>query len=128
VKPSWISVSAALLVFAVANTAGAILFFRPIADSDTGTGLLVHPLLAIAVYSGLGVGLLVMATRMTGNPFKAALIIAAAQFILVDVDFVFRGERGVVTAAASAVFIAATWLSAAFAYSRLSSRKADNKS
>lgn len=40
---------------------------------------------------------------------KAALIIAASQIILVSVDFVLRGERGIATGAASAVLILVTW-------------------
>lgn len=44
-----------------------------------------------------------------GRPIKAALIIAASQIILVSVDFVLRGERGVATGAASAVLILVTW-------------------
>lgn len=47
--------------------------------------------------------------RQIGRPVKAGLIIAVSQIILVSVDFVLRGERGIATGAARAVLILVTW-------------------
>jgi hypothetical protein len=60
-------------------------------------------------YIVLSVLLLDWVTRQIGRPVKAALVIAASQIILVSVDFVLRGERGLATGAASAVLILVTW-------------------
>ena len=48
----------------------------------------------------------------------------ALQFILVNVDFVFRGERGLITAGASTVLLVVTWIAVAYAYSAFSVTRA----
>lgn len=107
------AIAAAFAAFAITNVAGVLLFFKGIADADQGRELAVNPILGVAIYSVCAALLLAYAARVTGSAFRAATIIAAAQFILVDVDFVVRGERGLMTAAASSALLVLTWYAAA---------------
>jgi len=62
---------------------------------------MVHPAVGLLVYVSLSVALFVWVARQLGNPYKAAFVIGASQFVLVNVDFVLRGDRGLMTAGAS---------------------------
>ncbi|MEZ5312727.1 MAG: hypothetical protein R2862_03280 [Thermoanaerobaculia bacterium] len=55
-----------------------------------------------------------------GNAMKAAVAIALAQLLLVDVDFVLSGERGAAAGAASALLLLVSWTATGFVYGRLS--------
>lgn len=57
------------------------------------------------------------AIQRFGQPVKVALVIALSQIILV-IDLVLRGERGLATGAAGSVLILVTWITMGFAYSR----------
>ncbi len=114
---NWKSITAAFVASSVVTLAGVIFFFGPIAKADTTSGPLLSPAAGFFIYVVLSVALFDWIARLIDNPYKAAFIIAASQFILVNVDFVLRGERGLMTAAASTVLLAATWFSVAFAYS-----------
>ena len=50
------------------------------------------------------------------SPWRAALALGGAQFLLVNVDMVLRGDRAIETAGASTVMMAVTWAALAFAW------------
>lgn len=89
------------------------------------SGSLLHPAIGICVYFSLSIALFDWLVRQLGNAYKAAFVIAASQFVLVNVDFVIRGERGLMTAGASTVLMIVTWAAAAIAYKAFS--RDDNK-
>jgi hypothetical protein len=101
------SVIAAFIAYTSVIILRAIFFYRPIEQADAASETLFHPALAIIDYTVLIIVLYYWVTKQIGNAYKAAFIIAASQFILVNVDFVFRGKRGMLTAAASGVLMAA---------------------
>jgi hypothetical protein len=103
------ALTATAAVAAIVTFVGVFYFFEPIAAADSGAGPPVPAVLGFLVYIVLSVLLLDWVSGHVGRPVKAALIIAASQIILVSVDFVLRGERGVATGAASAVLILVTW-------------------
>ena len=116
-RKSWRGFLAALVVAGLVNLGGVSLFFEPIAKSDTAGGPIIPRAVGFFVYVVLTVLLFDWTARQMRNAYKAAFVVAAAQFLLVNVDFVLAGKRGVVTGAASTVLIAITWSCVAFAYS-----------
>lgn len=124
-KQNWKSIIAALAVSSVVNLGGVIFFFKPIAEADTISGPLLHPAAGLFVYVVLSVILFDWIARQIRNAYKAAFIIIVFQSILVNVDFVLRGERGLMTAGASTVLLVATWFSVAYAYSLFAHYKED---
>ena len=54
-------------------------------------------------------------------------MVAAAQFILVNVDFVLAGIRGLVTGLASTLLMVTTWICVAIAYSYFANWKEQSK-
>ncbi|WP_290637905.1 hypothetical protein [Aquisalimonas sp.] len=100
---------ATALVGAIVTFGGVVFFFEPIASADPPSAPPLPAALGFLVYIILSVLLLDWVSREIGRPVKAALIISASQIILVSVDFVLRGERGIATGAASAVLILVTW-------------------
>lgn len=103
------ALAATAVIAAIVNFVGVIHFFEPIATADSVSAPPVPAAVAFLVYILLSVLLLDWVNRQVGRPVKAALIIAASQIILVSVDFVLTGERGIATGAASAVLILVTW-------------------
>lgn len=116
-KPNWKSIIAAFVAGSVVTLVGVLFFFRPIEKDDTVSGALLHPAIGFFVYMVLSIWLFDWVARRLYSAYKAAFVVATSQFILVNVDFVFRGERGLVTAAASTVLMVATWSAVAYAYS-----------
>ncbi len=112
----WKPILAAFIVASVVSLAGVIFFFEPIARADKPEGPIVPPAIGFFVYVALSIALFDWAARQMQNAYKAAFLIAASQFILVNVDFVLAGKRGLMTAAASTLLIAITWASIAAAY------------
>lgn len=112
----------ATLAALAANFFGVVFFFRPIAASDTPSGELLPPVLGLLSYVLLSVAVLDWACRRFGHPIRIALVIAASQIILV-VDLVLRGERGVATGAAGSALILCTWLAMGFVYRKALSRQ-----
>ena len=100
---------ATAVVAAIVTFVGVFYFFEPIAAADSPSAPPVPAAVGFLVYILLSVLLLDWVSRQIGRPVKAALIIAASQIILVSVDFVLRGERGIATGVASAVLILVTW-------------------
>jgi hypothetical protein len=110
------ALAATAVVAAIVMYVGVIHFFEPIAAADAVSAAPVPPAVGFLVYICLSVLLLDWVIRELGQPLKAALIISASQIILVSVDFVLRGERGMVTGAASAILILATWMAMGVVY------------
>ena len=108
-------IGAAALAALAANFFGVVFFFRPIAEADTGGGPVPPPVVSLLIYVLLSALVLDQAVRRFGEPLKVGLVIAAAQIILV-VDLVLRGERGLATGAAGATLILVTWTAMGLAY------------
>jgi len=114
----WKARLAAFLAAAVVNLVGVLFFLDPIAESDTlPAGPIVPPALGLLVYVVLSTALFDWTARKMGNAYRAALTIAISQFIVINVDFVLSGKRGLMTGAASTVLIFVTWGCVALAYS-----------
>lgn len=118
----WKPVLASFVVACIVSLFGVMLFFDPIARADKPEGPIVPPAIGFFIYVALSIALFDWAARQMQSAFKAAFLIAASQFILVNVDFVLAGKRGLMTGAASTLLIAITWASIAFAY-RIFARK-----
>ena len=115
---SWKALIAASLVAVVINFFGVLFFLDPIAKADIiPDGPIVAPAIGFIVYIILSVALFDWSARQMHNAYKAAFVIGASQFILVNVDFVLAGKRGLMTGAASTVLLATTWICVAVAYS-----------
>jgi hypothetical protein len=110
------AVVAAALVAVAVNFVGVVFFFRPIAEADS-VGWLPPPAVGFLVYVLLSVLVLDWAIQRFGEPIKVGLVIALSQIILI-VDLVLRGERGVATGAAGALLVLVTWTAMGFAYSK----------
>jgi hypothetical protein len=119
------AVFASLLAAIVINLGGVILFFEPIAKADVAAGPLVPKAVGFFIYVILTVILFDWTARLLNNAYKAAFVIAAAQFILVNVDYVLAGKRGLMTAGASTVLMVVTWTGIAYAYSYFYKFKSD---
>ena len=112
-------VLAALLTLAVCYFLGVVFFFGPIAEADAPTGPLVPQGVGFAASIVLYIALFVWVTEQMGHALKAALTIATAQFLLVNVDNVLTGKRGLETAAASTVLLFVSWTVVGLVYQRL---------
>lgn len=115
-RPTWAAILAAFFTTCAVNLLGVYFVFQPISAADNDRVLSIPPIIGFLAYIVLSVALLHWAARTMRNAYKAAFVIAASQFILVNVDYVLTGKRGLVTAAASTLVLAATWFCAAFAY------------
>jgi len=113
---NWPAILAAFVTTCVVNLLGVYFIFQPISESGRSDLLTIPPIVGFLAYIVLSVALLHWAARQMRNAYKAAFIIAASQFILVNVDYVLTGKRGLMTATASTLVLAATWFCAAWAY------------
>jgi hypothetical protein len=118
-----IAILASLVTMGTVTVAGVLLFFRPVAESDTVTTAWPPPL-ALSVYLVLSIALFDWAARRMHSSLSAAVVIAAAQAIFI-VDLLSRAERGLMTALAGIALLAVTWLSVAFVHSRFSAADRD---
>jgi hypothetical protein len=116
-RQNWKSILAAFVASCVVTLVGVKFFFGPIAESDAPSGPLLSPAVGFFIYVSISIALFDWVARQLQNAYKAAFIIGASQFILVNIDFVLRGERGLTTAAASTALLVVTWISVAVAYS-----------
>lgn len=112
------AILATFVCAALVNFLGILFFFLPIAESDTTARPLVPPIIGFPVFVVLIVALFDWAARHMRSAAKAAFVVGASQFILVNIDFVLSGKRGLLTAAASTVLMVVTWVSMAYIYSR----------
>jgi len=120
-KRNWQAIFSAFVAASVVNLGGVLLFFDPIAKSDSADGPIVAPAIGFFVYVILSVALFDWTARQVRSAYKAAFIVGASQFILVNVDYVLAGKRGIMTGAASTVLMIATWICVALAYSYFAS-------
>ena len=116
---------AAFIGAATINLFGVLYFFKPIADADSSATSLVPPFVGFMLYVAFTIALFDWAARQLQNAYKAAFLVGASQFLLVNVDYVLSGKRGIITGAASTVLMLVTWVVTAHLYSRFS--KTDNK-
>jgi hypothetical protein len=112
----WNTFLTAVLASIVVYLVGVVWFFDPIAKADTTATPLVHPALSLLVYAVLTVALFDWTARQLRHAYKAAFIVAVAQFLLVNVDFVLTGKRGLATAGASTLLMVIAWTCVAFIY------------
>jgi ABC-type maltose transport system permease subunit len=112
------AIIAAFLAASVINFLGVVYFFAPIAASDHSASAILPQAIAFLIYVALSVALYDWAATQMQSAGKAAFVVGASQFILVNVDYVLTGKRGIITAGASTVLMVATWVFVAFAYSR----------
>jgi len=116
-KHRWKAILATFIATSIVMLAGVLLFFEPIAKMDSTDGPLVPPIVNLFVYMILSIGFFDWVARQIHSAYKAAFIIGVAQFLLVNVDFVLAGKRGLMTAGASTLLLILTWGCAALVYS-----------
>lgn len=119
---SYFRVIAGLAVYGAIMLVLVLAVFRPVADVVPPSEPPVPPLIAFAVYVVLAVLLFEWTVRRMSNPWRAAFVLGAAQFILVNVDMVLRGDRAFMTAAASTLVLVVTWASLALVYTMVERR------
>ena len=115
-RGSLFRVVAGLAVYGTLMLILVLAVFRPVAETVPPIEPPVKPLVAYAIYVALAVLLFEWTTRRMGNPWRAAFVLGASQFILVNVDMVLRGDRAFITAAASTLVLVVTWASLALVY------------
>ena len=115
-RRSLFRVVAGLAVYGALMLVLVLAVFRPVAGVVPPSEPPVHPLFAFAVYVVLAVLLFEWTVRRMVSPWRAAFVLGAAQFILVNVDMVLRGDRAFTTAAASTLVLAVTWAGLALFY------------
>ncbi len=115
-KINWKAYVAALFTMGVVMLTGVILFFNPIAEADMTNGPLVPPLINFLIYVVLIVSLFDWTARQIQRSYKAGFAIGTGQFLLVNVDYVLSGKRGLMTAGASSVLMLATWITVIIVY------------
>ena len=97
-------------------------FYAPVADVDVAPGPLVPPAAGFVISIALYIALFVWVAEQMRSGLKAALTIALTQFLLVNVDVLLSGTRGLETAGASAVLLFASWAATGPAYEWLRNR------
>ena len=120
---NWKAILGAFVTMCVVTLVGVLFWFKPIEETDEAGRVLLSPAPNLLVYALLSVLLFDWLARRTKSAYAAAFAIGTAQYILV-IDLTLRGDRGIATAGASAVLIAATWFAVAFVHSHLSRNKA----
>ena len=108
---------------AVIYLAGVVFFFRPIAERDTIGAQLVPPLIGFLVSTSLYITLFVWIAKRMRSGLRAGLALALSQLLLVNVDYVLTGDRGLATAAASSLLLIVAWSTTGWVYDRLSGAK-----
>lgn len=116
-KQRWKGILAAFTATSIVMLAGVLFIFDPIAKMDNPSGPLVHPAVNLFAYMILSIWLFDWVAHLIRNAYKAAFIIASSQFILVNVDYVLSGKRGLMTAGARTLLLILTWGCAAMVYS-----------
>lgn len=112
----------AFLTLACFYLVGVLAFYAPIAARDSPGEPLVPRVVGFLISSVLYILLFAWIVRAIRDPMKAALAIALSQLLLVDVDYLLSGERGLATAAASAVLLLVSWSATGWVYGRLRPR------
>jgi hypothetical protein len=115
----WKPIIAALATALVVSSFGVVRFYAPIADADAPGG----PPVPLALGFSVSIPLLVLffdwVSRQMGSPMKAAMTVAISQLLLVDVDYVLSGKRGVAAGSASALLLLVNWSLIGAVYGKL---------
>ena len=109
----------ALVAGFVVNYLGVTYFFGPIAADDVPGGAMMPMVASLAVVSVLLVLFYDWVNQQIGHPMKSAMTVAISQILLVDVYYLISGQRGLVTAAASAALLLVSWAAIGFVYGML---------
>lgn len=112
-------IAGAYLTLATCYLIGVLAFYGPIAAADSPGPPLLPRFGGFLISTLLYLVLFVWLAREIGKPVKAALAIALSQLLLVDVDYVLSGERGLATAGASAVLLLVSWPLTGWVFGRL---------
>ena len=102
--------------FGITNLILVMTLYRPVQGLPPPAVAPFHPLVGFTVYIGLAVWLFDWTARRIGNAWDAALALGGAQFLLVNVDMVLRGDRNYWTAAISTLVMVVTWTTLAAAW------------
>ncbi len=102
------------IVMATLTLLCVVFFFEPISLGDT-TKVNVHPLVGFLTYVFMCLALFAWGVRELSNAYKSACFVAVPQMVLI-VDWVLRGTRGLETGIAGIFILAFTWLAVAFVY------------
>ncbi len=108
------------IAFGITNLVLVLTLFRPVGNLPPPDVAPVHPLIAFTVYISLAVWLFDWTASKIGSAWQAALALGGAQFLLVNVDMVLRGDRAFITAAVSTLVMLVSWsaLAAAWQWAR----------
>lgn len=112
----------AFFTLAVVYLLGVVFFFRPIAAADSVAGPLLSEPVAFFIMICLYIGLFAWVVEQMESPVKAGLVIALSQILLVNVDYVLTGRRGLVTAAASTALLLVAWTLVGWVYGWIANR------
>ena len=112
----WRGLAAGWIAFGVTNLALVLVLFGPVSDLPPPAEPPVHPIIGFGIYITLMVGLFAWLAQKLGSPWQSAAALGGAQFLLVNVDMVLRGDRALETAAASTLMMLLTWTSLAAAW------------
>ncbi len=113
---NWRAPLAGWLAFGLSNLLLVWALFRHYSDIAPPEAAPVHPLIGFGVYVTLMVALFAWVAKRMDSPWRAALALGGAQFLLLNVDMVLRGDRALETALASTLMMAITWGALAFAW------------
>ncbi|MEO1047766.1 MAG: hypothetical protein AAFW59_05500 [Pseudomonadota bacterium] len=113
---NWRTILAGWLAFGLTNLLLVFALFQRYADIPPPAAAPVHPLIGFTVYVTAMVALFAWVTPRIGGPWRAAFALGGAQFLLVNVDMVLRGDRAVETALASTTMMIVTWAALALAW------------
>ena len=113
---NWRAILAGWLAFGLTNLLLVFALFQRFSDIPPPVSAPVHPLIGFTVYVTLMVALFAWLADRIASPWRAAFALGGAQFLLVNVDMVLRGDRAIETAAASSVMMIVTWASLAAAW------------
>lgn len=97
------------LAFGLTNLFLVLTLYQPYADVAPPIEAPVHPLIGFTVYITLVVVLFAWVVSHWISPWRAAVALGGAQFLLVNVDMVLRGDRAIETALASTAVMVVTW-------------------
>ncbi|MEO0871807.1 MAG: hypothetical protein AAFY19_07585 [Pseudomonadota bacterium] len=113
---NWRAILAGWLAFGLTNLLLVFALFQRFSDIPPPPEAPVHPLIGFTVYVTLMVALFAWVADRMGSPWRAALALGGAQFLLVNVDMVLRGDRAIETALASTVMMFVTWAALALTW------------
>ena len=122
---NWRGIIAGWWAFGLTNLLLVWALFRHYSDIPPPAAAPVHPLIGFSGYVTLMAALFAWVAERMASPWRAALALGGAQFLLVNVDMVLRGDRAIETAGASAVMMVVTWAALALAWSLFPLRPAD---